>query len=232
MSRRRPLPPRRHLRSPAVTARRPPSPPIDRRHLPSTAVTSRRPPPPGMKKPRQKPGLGITNIYGKYNQLWYDANSISSRSTPPLRAMDFRCAISFRFSYLLRTRNTHFCLASSPLTTPIMPPTATAMKTTILFLTPFITAQFMLNPSTLKTIIVSQKLYQILKKTYPVRSIFLTVGPAVELQRLINNHFTFWLAPKPDYIRKNYFVGCLIPYLSCLPGLTRITVGKSGSQWE
>ncbi len=58
--------------------------------------------------------------------------------TPPLRAKDLRSAISLRFSYLLFTRNTHFCLASSPLISPIAPPTDTARKTTILFFTPFI----------------------------------------------------------------------------------------------
>src|SRR6185312_13818425 len=62
--------------------------------------------------------------------------------TPPLRAKDLRSAISLRFSYLLFTRNTHFCLASSPLISPIAPPTDTARKTTILFFTPFIPCFF------------------------------------------------------------------------------------------
>jgi hypothetical protein len=60
----------------------------------------------------------------------------------------------------------------------------------------------MLGLSILMTIVVSQKLYQILKKTYPVRSIFLTVGTAVEMQWLINSRFPFWLTARPHYIRK------------------------------
>src|ERR1700761_8983612 len=87
--------------------------------------------------------------------------------------MDLRSAINRRFSYLLRILKTHFCLASSPLTSPTIPPMVTARNTTILFLTLFMARSFYNeHDSDYKTIFLCQKLYQTLKKPCPFRGIF------------------------------------------------------------
>jgi hypothetical protein len=67
-------------------------------------------------------------------------------------------------------------LASSPLTSPTIPPMATARNTTILFLTLFIARSFKIDQGYFyKTIFFSQKLYQTLKKACPFRGIFINI---------------------------------------------------------